>query len=45
MGSMVEYIGPKELAQKIRDGKDKILIVDVRDSDYEVKMKESKHCE
>ena len=33
---MVKYIEPKDLAEKLRNGSENILIVDVRDSDYEV---------
>lgn len=33
----MKYLEPKDLAVKLREGKEKILIVDVRDSDYEVK--------
>ena len=33
---MVKYIEPEELAGKIRDGNDKLLVVDVRDHDFEV---------
>ena len=33
---LLNYIEPKDLAQKLREGNDKILIVDVRDDDFEV---------
>ena len=33
---MVKYIEPEELAKKIREGNEKLLIVDVRDQDFEV---------
>ena len=39
---MVKYIEPKDLADKLLKGQEKILIVDVRDSDYEVKKTCSK---
>lgn len=32
----MKYLEPKELALKLREGEETILIVDVRDSDYEV---------
>ena len=33
---MVNYIEPEELVRKIREGNDKLLVVDVRDHDFEV---------
>lgn len=33
---MVKYIEPEELAVKIREGREKLLIVDVRDHDFQV---------
>ena len=33
---MVKYIEPEELAAKIREEREKILIIDVRDNDYRV---------
>lgn len=35
---MVKYIEPKELAEKIRNGNERILIIDVRDHDYLVNI-------
>lgn len=35
---MVKYIEPKDLAEKVLNDQEKVLIVDVRDSDYEVKI-------
>ena len=34
---MVKYIEPKDLAEKVLNDQEKVLIVDVRDSDYEVR--------
>lgn len=34
---MVKYIEPKDLAERLRNDNEKVLVVDVRDSDYEVK--------
>lgn len=36
---MVRYIEPKDLAEKLLNDQEKVLIVDVRDSDYEVRNK------
>lgn len=33
---MVKFIEPEELAKKIRGGNEKLLIVDVRDHNFEV---------
>lgn len=33
---MVKHIEPEELAKKIREGNEKLLVVDVRDHDFEV---------
>ena len=36
ISEMVKYIEPKDLAEKLLNDQEKVLIVDVRDSDYEV---------
>lgn len=36
ISGMVRYIEPKDLAEKLLNDQEKVLIVDVRDSDYEV---------
>lgn len=39
ISEMVRYIEPKDLAEKLLNDQEKVLIVDVRDSDYEVRNK------